>query len=259
MVSERKQRIREMKDRCNPPEKRVTGPAINNLIYRRIGFLFTRMFIRINATPTQVTWIWGALLMLCSLMFLSTNLWIHVLAAFGWIICFSLDCTDGQIARYKKQYSKRGVFLDLINHSVTWPALFICIGLGLYSMTGEINHVVFAFLAGLFMPLIMVTPDLYNAVSGEKLNRGDNNSVEGQLFSSEKKFKRARDLSPLTFANAYLILLIVATSDLLIAHTSFTFELFWMTNFLSIFVVFYGVFFPLAFFIRVGILYRRLK
>lgn len=53
-------------------------------------------------TPTQTTFILGILL--C---------YLHIL----------LDKVDGEIARYKKQFSLRGVFLDEINHLVV-PTLF---------------------------------------------------------------------------------------------------------------------------------------
>jgi phosphatidylglycerophosphate synthase len=173
-----------------------------------------------------------------------------------------MDWTDGHVARYKKMTSKRGAFLDEINHCVTWPVLFVCIGLGLYLSTGEIFNVLFAFAAGMFMPLIMLTMSVYKSVNGDQIKESsENEDAEEKFFKNEKRFKRIRNINPLTFMNMYIVLLIVTLLDAILPEifpSIFPFELFWMTGFLSLSVLFYGVGFPLGFFTRAGILYKRL-
>lgn len=262
MDKSKKERVKEMRDICLPEEKRATGPAANNLIYRKIGFLFTRLFVRTNITPNQITWIWGALLVFFSTLFIFNDPWIRVIGAIGWIVSFSLDCTDGQVARYKGTTSKRGLFLDLVIHCVTWPMLFFCIGLGEYLATGMVRHAIFGFMAGLSMMLIAAIQELYNSVGPDTdVRRGDNSSMEGKIFKSKKRYKLLRDISPLTFLNMYLVLLAATILDLLlpIAFPSvFPFELFWMTDFLAMFIFVYAIGFPIAFLVRFFSLYNKL-
>jgi phosphatidylglycerophosphate synthase len=255
MDADRKQRVRGLRERCIPEGHMSKAAAIERLLYARIGFLFTRLFVRTRVTPTQITWIWGTLMISFSLMFLFDNPWLHLIGAAGWIIAISMDYTDGQVARYKGMCSKRGVFLDLINHCITWPLLFLCIGLGQYFATGEILNALFGSIAGTLMPLIMLTACIYNVADpGANLQGNDNGVVEGKLLGSEERFRLVKSINPLTFVNAYIIILFAALLDLV-----FRIELFWMTSFLSICVFIYALGFLVGFLVRAGILYRKLK
>lgn len=254
MNAEKKQRLKEMRDICIPENKRV-GDLVVKKQYDKMGFLFTRLFVKTRITPNQITVAWGLMMVFFSLLFLFGDPLLNVVAAAGWLIALSMDFSDGQVARYKNMTSKRGQFLDTVNHCITWPLLFFCTGLGAYFTTGEILHVVFGFLIGTFLPFIMLTPVIYNSSGADvSLKRTDNGSVEGTLFKTKERYKRIRDINPLTILNMHVILLIATILDLI-----FSIEFLWMTSFLTLLLPFYGIGYPAGALARAVILCRRLK
>jgi len=262
MGTDRKEKIREMREICEVDKKRSKQPAMARLVYIELGFLFTRLLVKTKITPNQITWFWGWMLVVSSLLFLTGNLWLYILGAVGWMVFISMDYTDGHVARYKKMFSKRGMFFDTMCHRITWPLLFLCIGIGLYFETGEVLSLVFGAVAGMLMPLITYTPDVFDLInkSAAPLD-GDNENVEGALFKNKSRFRLIRDINPLTFVNVYPIILLAVILDLALPElfpTVFPFEILWMSSFLSMLVFFYAVGFLLAFFVIVGMLYRRL-
>ena len=238
--AEKKARIEEMRRICQPDKTMEEAIASDRLIYRRIGFLFTRVFVKTNITPNQITWVWGALMMIFSSLFLFHDYWYSLIGAVGWILAFAMDNTDGEVARFKKMTSKRGLFLDLVNHSVTLPFLFFCIGTGVFLQTGMFRFPIFGFIAGVGMLLIMVMPELFNSVGvDDGLSRGNSLEVEGTTM---KHYKLIRDLNPLSFLNMFFVLLFFAA-----------------INRLDIFLYLYAAGYMAGCIFRFAILYRKLE
>jgi phosphatidylglycerophosphate synthase len=57
------------------------------------------------------------------------------------------DCVDGEIARWTKKSSLRGLYLDLAGHLLCNPLLAIICALHLYLLNGQIRYIYLAFLA----------------------------------------------------------------------------------------------------------------
>lgn len=68
--AEKRKRIEDMRRICQPEKSMKEAIAIDRVVYRRIGFLFTRIFVKTPITPNQITWIWGAMMMVFSALFL---------------------------------------------------------------------------------------------------------------------------------------------------------------------------------------------
>ena len=131
-------------------------PTINNLklicrktvetepyarwIIRPISIYFTWFFVRTPISANQVTVLQGIFSLLgCALFgygeFIAGSLFLQV----GYI----LDCSDGEVARWKNQQSKSGEYLDLIGHIIIIPLMYFGLGIGTgYTIPGM--------LAGLF-------------------------------------------------------------------------------------------------------------
>ncbi|MDR2846104.1 MAG: CDP-alcohol phosphatidyltransferase family protein [Candidatus Methanoplasma sp.] len=263
MNAEKKKELEEMRRICQPEANLKAAPAADRLVYRKIGFLFTRLLVKTNVTPNQITWFWGLSMIFFSLLFVLKDPIFYVIGAVGWIVSFSLDNTDGEIARFKKLTSKRGLFLDMINHSVTLPTLFFCIGIGVYRTSGYtidgFYGVLLGFVAGLGMLLVMIAPELYNGVGPEgDLRRGESQGVEGELFGSTGMYIKIRDLNPLTFLNMFIVLLAFAIVNFVFEYFDIGFDLFWMHSLMALFLFGYAVGYAVAFCERVATLYRRL-
>lgn len=70
---------------------------------------------------------------------------------FNFSIC--LDCVDGNIARYKRQQSVYGVFLDRLTHNVSYPLLYFSTGLALFLRTNSVMWFLSFFITGILTEL----------------------------------------------------------------------------------------------------------
>ena len=99
------------------------------LYMRKVSPYLTRELLRTSITPDAVTW----------LMLLSGVLGAVALASLGLVgavLCvvlvqgqLLLDCSDGEVARWRKHSSPVGVYLDRIGHYSTESALPIALGI----------------------------------------------------------------------------------------------------------------------------------
>lgn len=115
---------------------------------RRCAAPLVALLRRTSATPNQITIAFLALMVLGAIGQLDqSRRWVAILGAalleFGLI----LDAVDGEIARIKRTYSIKGVYLDMIGHRLVHGLLFLCTGFGLWLRDHEILPVVLASLA----------------------------------------------------------------------------------------------------------------
>ncbi|TSC72227.1 MAG: hypothetical protein G01um101470_396 [Parcubacteria group bacterium Gr01-1014_70] len=66
---------------------------------------------------------------------LSPDWKIKFLALFLFYLNLLLDRVDGEIARYKKQFSLKGIYLDELNHYIIPPLFFLSLAWGLKNIT----------------------------------------------------------------------------------------------------------------------------
>ena len=122
------------------------------LLMRRVSPYLTRVLIRTPITPNGVTWLMIAVGVLAAgALTLPGVGW--ALAAFLLIqLQLLLDCSDGEVARWRGQKSPLGVYLDRIGHWVTEGALPIALGLRAdgdeYVVLGLVAAVLVLFIKG---------------------------------------------------------------------------------------------------------------
>jgi phosphatidylglycerophosphate synthase len=111
------------------------------LYMRRLSPYLTRLLIPTPLTPNGVTWMMiGVGLAAAGLLTLP-----GLLPAIGVVVLLQLqlllDCSDGELARWRKVSSPAGIFLDRLAHNVTEAALPIALGVradgGWDSLGGE--------------------------------------------------------------------------------------------------------------------------
>lgn len=216
------------------------GNFTNKHIIAPLGNYFSYIFIRLPITPNQLTAGWGILLILCSIAFAFGNYWLSIAAGIGWVIGYSLDFTDGTIARYKNMKSHKGPFIDMVNHRVSYFLLMFCAGFGAWKF-GRTDffglyfnpdiYIVLGALAGLCMVLIMDYGEIYmDACPNNEIydGRGAVN-VEGRYAKNKKLFSFISNINPLTFTNMMCLIPIFAIFGIM-----------------DVFVIFYGILYPLA-------------
>ena len=100
-----------------------------DIMYRFIGYLAyfpAKILIHLPITPNQVTILWIIGQIASSLLLLSAAKMQMLLGLVLFQAFFVLDCTDGVMARYKRQFSLNGIYLDRLGHYLADPFLLLC-------------------------------------------------------------------------------------------------------------------------------------
>lgn len=224
--------------------------ASSKYIFTPLSRALSLIIVRTPATPNQVTIFWGLLMIASSILLMFGDRTLNTIGGIGWVIAYALDYTDGDIARYKDMGSRRGGFQDRVNHRTTYPLLMFCAGFGVWygGSSGFLNisidpaiYLILGFTAGLGMVSIVDLGANYNSCCPETALERDEGSaaVEGKHFKNQKLFRLIMNLNPLTFTNMKILLPIFAVLGLM-----------------DVFVIFYGIFYPMAAFGRYVMLYR---
>ncbi len=223
----------------------VETPYYSEKVFAYFGALLSRVFLKTRVTPNQLTWVWGALLVFSSLLLVFNNWCLNIIVGLCWILGYSMDYTDGSIARLKKIYSKRGMFLDYVNHTVSYFALMICAGIGVYRTGGcpyfdilpDWIYLALGAVAALGMDLILLMPTMYRRACGN--TTGDSADIEGGAVQNKGRFILMMNLNPLTFTNMMLLIVFFALFDLM-----------WL------FVLLYGAGYLFGSMVRLAVLYK---
>jgi phosphatidylglycerophosphate synthase len=99
------------------------------LYVRRFSPYVTRRLVPTRVTPNAVTWAMIAVGLLAAAVLTLPG----VLAALGAVLLIQcqilLDCVDGELARWRRQFSPAGIYLDRFAHFLTETALPIALGI----------------------------------------------------------------------------------------------------------------------------------
>jgi len=123
--------IAELRAVCQPESLLGRADAehwAGRLYMRRVSPYATRLLIATPLTPNAVT----ALMIVCGLLAALSLTLPGVLGAVGASVLIQLqllfDCCDGEVARWRRQFSPKGLYLDRIGHLSTDAALAAALG-----------------------------------------------------------------------------------------------------------------------------------
>ncbi len=111
-----------------------------DILYRIMGYLAyfpAKILIYTPLTPNQVTILWIIGQLASALLLLSGTLKSMLLGLILFQAFFVLDCTDGIMARYKKQFSLNGIYLDRVGHYIADPFLLLCYTWAVFKMYND--------------------------------------------------------------------------------------------------------------------------
>ena len=122
----------------------------HDVVVRRISIYFTWLILHTPLSANQVTVLQIIVGVIGSFLLIPAsytwNLLGILLLQFGYI----LDCCDGEVARYRKQSSVGGVFLDLIGHEIVIPFMYFGLALGEFLRTGRFELLPLGFAVAFF-------------------------------------------------------------------------------------------------------------
>lgn len=150
--------IAELREICQASrEKHYGKEPIADRVLRFFSIYLTAIIIKIKLiTPNLVT-IFSLLVGACGVnIIISGNVFIGVLFVYFFLI---LDACDGEVARYKKQCSPQGLYLDYIAHIIIFSMFLLSLGLS----TGRIGIAMVAVLGFLWFEIpINYNHKIYN-------------------------------------------------------------------------------------------------
>jgi phosphatidylglycerophosphate synthase len=97
---------------------------------RKISKLFTWLAVRLKMTPNQVTLISFAIGLFSAYEFSKGNFWGIFAGAVLLQLSMIIDCVDGELARYTRQFSQLGAWLDAITDRIKEYLVFFALAYG---------------------------------------------------------------------------------------------------------------------------------
>lgn len=94
-------------------------------------------FIRHNISPNFVTMLMIIFGIAGSILFAIPDLWCKIAGYLCWIMWYTMDNSDGQVARFTKRFSKYGTHMDFIAHLIDHPLMNIAIWLTILQINGS--------------------------------------------------------------------------------------------------------------------------
>jgi len=207
---ERLESIAELRRICrreNDEDNRKTM-----LLAARVSIYFTRLFLALNLSANQVTYIFMVLGVLSSLAFLGPGLrWViagYILHRLH-VIC---DVSDGEVARYRRTFSAVGAYLDFLTHYFVYSTLLFSISTRYYLDSGRVSALYIGFALAVAVTMNRAATDTWFRANFGKSNRDE--IEEGRPGDKKADLPRWRKLAVLgfahltsiqTFLNLYLI------------------------------------------------------
>jgi len=145
--------IKRLRKICQKPDEIFKKDKIYNftsIFYRYISIYITKLFIKTNITPNQITIVSALIILVAAAFFGMGSTVFSIYGIFLLHLYWIFDLCDGEVARYKKMASFNGSFLDLIGHVIIFPLVFISISIGLFRQTGDFYLLFLGFSATFF-------------------------------------------------------------------------------------------------------------
>jgi len=142
MSKKKKPSINEMREKSQAPR--------GGLVYKFVDYLAyypAKLFLYLPITPNQITFLWIAIQIISTFFLIKGEYWTTIVALLVFQSMFILDCTDGIVARYKKQFSIKARFLDDMGHFIANSCLLIFFTLGVYQQYRNPIYLLFGLIA----------------------------------------------------------------------------------------------------------------
>lgn len=124
--------IAELKAVAQPPEHIARYNAehwAGALYIRHLSIYATRALLPTHISPNGVTWLMILTGLVGALAIPFGGLVGPIVAVVAMQLQILLDCSDGEVARWRQRFSPAGIYLDRIGHYVTEGAIPVAIGL----------------------------------------------------------------------------------------------------------------------------------
>ncbi len=224
--------IKELRKICVPKYK--TKPPWRILFARKVSIYFTWLFIKTPLVPNQITFMMLVLGIIVGILFMFGNYFYSLIAILLFQLAFFIDCSDGEVARWKKMESSRGFYLDLMTHIIVNPLIIIGISIGAFINNPTIiPNYVFLIVGGIATYSLMIN----NFVKLKKYEVYIKLNEFEKLKSLDKRIDAEEDDNSNKIKNEITGFFKISIFDALFV--------FGVLNLLPYLVLLYGILFPL--------------
>lgn len=119
--------LKELKEKYGGSE-----PTWRIKLVRKVSIRLTWLLLHTPITGNQVTFFMFVFGLFSAICFMFGNYYLNLLGILYFHISIILDGSDGQVARYRKEVSSKGVYYDLMHHIIVNPLIILGIGIGAY-------------------------------------------------------------------------------------------------------------------------------
>lgn len=239
--------IKELREVCQKPQDCHNYQSVIGEFYRVFSIYITKILIYMRIQANHVTMVmifWGFLVGF--LFSIGTYRYI-LIGAILLEFLFVIDLVDGELARYNKTPSLRGIFLDLVAHSTNFAGPFIGLTIGLYKLNPRMDIVVLGLSVSTFSVLCLTIQALKHHVIVKELVRHSQLTEKTKSIKLhmdvgvKRKMKKITSLKSFGRMVNYLYDEFYAVKLILLA--AIFNQLYWI-------LVFYGLTFPIMWFIK---------
>ena len=179
--------IEEMRQVCQQRRPNSKGRMVwaghwfNRFFSRYISIYITWLFLKLGITANAVTFLMIPTTLIGVVLCVPHILWLNILGCSLVIMAEVLDCVDGELARWTKKSSIKGLYLDLVSHVLcNAPVSAIC-GLHMYARTRRLKYMVLAFVAYATVEILLGLRDVYLAAIWESMS-SEEQTAKSLLF-----------------------------------------------------------------------------
>lgn len=177
---------------------------------RPLSYLLTVPFLKTNITPNQVSYLSIIPLIVgFIIMIFTTDFVVLLLAWFLFFLWNLLDGVDGNLARYREQYSKDGSVVDAMAGYVAMVLTYFGAGIVATHLNGSDMYVILGALSGI--SLIFPRLVMHKYINTVARNESVNNIKDKSNFSTIKLL--ALNMTSITGIPQVLLLVTILTNQ----------------------------------------------
>lgn len=131
-MSSSKPSVAELRAVCQPADivGRYSGEHWAGRLYgRRVSIYVTWALVRIGLSANAITVLMALIGAAGAALFAFRNLWAPITGVALIQLYLVLDCSDGEVARWRGTTGAKGIFLDRLGHYVVEATLFVAMGM----------------------------------------------------------------------------------------------------------------------------------
>jgi len=122
----------------------------HDVVVRRISIYLTWLLLHTPISANGVTILQTIVGAIGGLLLIPPAYGWNLLGIFLLQLGYILDCSDGEVARYRGQSSVSGVFLDLVGHQIVVPLMYFGLALGEFQRSGRMELLLLGFATAIF-------------------------------------------------------------------------------------------------------------